>query len=273
MGDDNRWEILSTWYEGKRKYVSAKCKVCEEVTERARLERISGKGQRKKDCLCTRKVRGKPIPVGTRFGKLVVISKDEIGSDNRNIRWNVQCDCGCVKSLQGSQLRSGSTNSCGCSLEEKRGAKMEVHGMTKTKEYKTWAAVKNRVDHPNASTRKWYYDKGIGISDEWRKSFLTFYDDMGPCPEGYSLDRINPEGDYCKENCRWASLELQSINKGLFSNNTSGYAGVSKTPYDSWVAVIHSKGNTIYLGSFKSKEDAINARKQAEETYWGDINE
>lgn len=119
----------------------------------------------------------------------------------------------------------------------------------------------------------WYYDKGIGISVEWRKSFLTFYQDMGPCPDGYSLDRINPDGNYCKENCRWASLELQSINKGLFSNNTSGYAGVSKTPYNSWVAVINSKGETIYLGSFKSKEEAINARREAEETYWGHINE
>lgn len=273
MGDDNRWEILSTWYEGNRKYVSAKCGVCEELVERERLERITGGSQRKRDCSCTRKVRGKPIPIGSRFGRLVVLERDPSASTKDHIFMKVECDCGVIKSLQATQLRSGSTNSCGCLRDELLGRTPEKHGMSRTKEHNTWCSIKSRTQNPIESTREWYFDKGILMSEEWKMSFTKFYEDMGPCPDGYTIDRIDPAGNYCKENCRWASIELQSINKGIFKNNTSGTTGVSQNKSGKYVSYIYHDWKRIHLGTFTNIEDAINARKQAEETYWGDINE
>ena len=273
MEYENRWEVLSTWYEGNRKYVSAKCRICDEVAERSRSASISGSGQQKKECSCTRKVRGKPIAIGTRFGRLVVLGRSLESPIKDHVFMEVKCDCGVIKTLQAVQLRSGSTNSCGCLLDELIGRTPEKHGMSKTKEHITWCGVVSRTQNAFESTREWYFDKGISMSSEWRQSFTKFYEDMGPCPEGYTIDRIDPSGNYCKENCRWASIELQSINKGIFKNNTSGSTGVSQTKRGSYISYIYHNYGRIHLGTFENIEDAINARKQAEETYWGDINE
>lgn len=273
MGDENRWEILSTWYEGSRKYVSAKCKICEEFVEKSRIELISGASKKMRGCKCTRKILDSPFKENERFGRLIVLRRDTEYVSNKNNKWIVQCDCGIVKSVQGSQLKSGSTNSCGCLRDELLGRTPEKHGMSRSKEHNTWCSIKSRTQNPIESTREWYFDKGIGMSEEWKMSFTKFYEDMGPCPEGYTIDRVDPAGDYCRENCRWASIELQSINKGIFKNNTSGSTGVSQTKTGSYVAYIYHNYGRIHLGTFKKIEDAINARKQAEETYWGDINE
>lgn len=267
--DLDRWEIYSERRDGKRTYVDVRCIKCGDDFKNIRKD-----GLNKKQCCCYRKPLGKPLEVGERFGRLVVLEKDTSYKSDKNVKWIVQCDCGCVKSLQGSQLRSGSTKSCGCFLEEKRGKKRETHGMSKTKEYNTWTGVVNRTSNATESTRKWYFDKGIGMSEEWRSSFEQFYADLGPCPEGYSLDRIDPSGDYCKENCRWASLELQAINKGLYSNNSSGKTGVSFSKKNSrWVAYIYVGPDRIHLGSFMTYENAVEARLKAEEKYWSHIKE
>lgn len=267
--DVNRWEIYAEWKVGRRTYVNILCKICRDDFTNTRKDSL-----KRKQCSCCRKPRGKPLEAGERFGKLVVIEKDSSYKSDKNVKWIVKCDCGCIKSLQGSQLRSGSTQSCGCLLEEKRGKKRETHGMSNTKEYSTWAGVVNRTSNATESTRKWYFDKGIGMSEEWRCSFEQFYADLGPCPDGYSLDRIDPLGDYCKENCRWASLQLQSINKGLYSNNSSGKTGVSFNKKNAkWLAYIYVGPERIHLGSFNTYESAVEARLKAEEKYWSHIKE
>ena len=270
--DTKRWEINKEWVEKERKFVSATCSVCKEHVGRMRKEALGGKTPRL--CICYRPeiVKGKLKP-GDRFGRLVAVGRDTEYKSDKNVKWIVTCDCGVTKSIQGSQLRSGSTQSCGCLRDELNGRTPEKHGMSSTKEHKTWCGIVSRTQYECASTREWYFDKGIGMSPEWRNSFIQFYADMGPCPEGYTIDRIDPAGDYCKDNCRWASIELQSINKGIFKNNTSGSTGVSQTKTGSYVAYIYHNWKRIHLGTFKKIEDAINARKQAEETYWGEINE
>lgn len=270
--NSKRWEIHTEWVEKERKFVSATCSVCKEHVERMRKEALGGKTPRL--CMCYRPeiVKGKLKP-GDRFGRLVAVGRDTEYKSDKNVKWIVTCDCGVTKSIQGSQLRSGSTQSCGCLRDELNGRTPEKHGMSRTKEHKTWCGIVSRTQYECASTREWYFDKGIGMSPEWRESFIQFYADMGPCPEGYTIDRIDPAGDYSKENCRWASIELQSINKGIFKNNTSGSTGVSQTKTGSYVAYIYHNYGRIHLGTFKQIEDAINARKQAEETYWGEINE
>lgn len=264
--DVTRWVIHAVFTEGNRNYYQATCKLCDERVERIRTDQLA-----KRQCMCTRKSRGKPLNEGDRFGKLTVVCRSY--SNTKNVYYTVLCDCGTTKDLQASQLRSGSTSSCGCTLEAKRGSKRETHGLTKTKEYKIWASIVNRTSFPHQSTRKWYFDKGVKMSEEWRSSFTRFLEDMGECPDGYSIDRIDPDGDYCKENCRWASLEMQSINKGVFSNNTSGTTGVHETKNGTFQAYIYVNYKRKHLGTFKTKEEAINARKTAEQKYWGDINE
>lgn len=263
------WEITKEWSEGYRHYVSAICNVCKESVEKTRREQITGK--RIRDCGCTRKTRGKPFKEGEKIGRLTVLSRaKDVG---HNPFWNVICECGNQKAIQASSLRSGSVKSCGCFLAEKFGRIPEKHGMSRTKEHITWCGIVSRTQYANESTREWYFDKGIDMDPVWRMSFTKFYEDMGPCPEGYTIDRIDPSGNYCKENCRWASIELQSINKGIFKNNTSGATGVSQTKTGSYVAYIYHNYGRVHLGTFKNIEDAINARKQAEEKYWGEINE
>ena len=144
----NRWIIQETFHEGSRKYYNTKCSICDEVAERVRSD-----GLQKRQCACTRTPPGKPLHEGDKFGKLTVIGRS--GSNSKNVLYSVGCECGTIKELQGSQLRSGSTSSCGCTLEDKRGAKRESHGKTGSKEYKIWASIVNRTSFPHESTRKW----------------------------------------------------------------------------------------------------------------------
>lgn len=266
MEDIARWKIIEEFKDGRRKYFSIVCEICGTSHLRARSDSLG-----RRVCKCNEKVKGKPIESGTVFGKLTVIERSRY--NGKNIFYSVSCECGVVKELQSSQLLSGNTLSCGCSLTQKRGKPRETHGKTGSKEYKVWCSVINRTTRATESTREWYFDKGIKVSPEWRSSFTMFFEDMGECPEGYTLDRIDPSEDYCKENCRWASVQLQSINKGLFKNNKTGTTGVSLNQHGIYVAYIYHNYDRIHLGSFKNLEDAINARKQAEEKYWSDISE
>jgi len=268
--DSERWEVHRRWYEGKRAYVEISCKICSEHVDRCREDALlpSGKG---KVCACTRVERGKPLKEGESFGKLKVVRRVE--SKGSGARYEVVCECGNKKVLGASQLRQGGTKSCGCLYKEIYGRDLVKHGMAGTAEHKAWMSMMRRVNHPFESTREWYYDKGIKVSDEWNESFENFYRDMGPCPSGYTLDRIDPEGDYCKENCRWASIAMQSINKGMHSNNTSGYKGVSQTKSGRWVAYIYIDRKRFHLGTYETKEAANEARKKGEEKYWSHIKE
>lgn len=84
--------------------------------------------------------------------------------------------------------------------------------MSHTKEYACWRALKNRCLNAKNSQYKDYGGRGITISESWMK-FINFFEDMGICPEGYEIDRIDNNRGYCKENCRWATNKLNARNK------------------------------------------------------------
>lgn len=164
-------------------------------------------------------MRNRAIDItGNRYGKLVVI--EDIKSFKGRKKSLCKCDCGNVKLIRVDALKSGATSSCGCILE--------YHGMTKTLEYKIWDSMRQRCTNKNNKKYDYYGGKGITVCDEWMTSFEAFYRDMGPRPSlKHSIDRIEGNKGYYKDNCRWATKKEQSNN--LSSNLNFTYNGETKS--------------------------------------------
>lgn len=148
---------------------------------------------------------------GLRFGRLLVISV----ADNRNkmTRWNCLCDCGKTTVVFGNSLRRGLTQSCGCYKRDWTISQFTTHNKTESHEYKCWCTAKQRCFNPHCARYKNYGGRGITMCDEWRDSFEQFFLDMGPCPEGKELDRINNDGNYEKANCHWTDRKTNMRNR------------------------------------------------------------
>lgn len=125
-------------------------------------------------------------------------------------------------------------------------------------EYWTWNAMKARCSNPNTTQYKNYGGRGITVCPEWRESFEQFYKDMGPRPTNkHSIDRINNDGDYTPENCRWATRKEQRDNQRLSSRNISGVSGVTWSKRaKKWRADIQVEGKTKYLGYYVTVDEA-----------------
>lgn len=148
-----------------------------------------------------------------------------------------------------------------------------THDMTNTSEYQAWEAMIQRCTNKNSIGYNNYGGRGIVVDSSWigRGGFINFYKDVGNKPyENYSLDRIDPNGNYCKENCRWADKNIQSYNTRKSKNNTSGRTGVSwDKSRNMWAAYIMVNYKKINLGRYHSKDDAIKVRSEAELKYYG----
>jgi hypothetical protein len=102
------------------------------------------------------------------------------------------------------------------------------HGLTNTKEYSTWCRMKTRVKSDEPNKKKSYKDKGIIVCDEWANSFERFLNDIGYAPsKDHTLERIDNDGNYCKENCKWATKKEQCQNKS--SNRFIEHNGIKDT--------------------------------------------
>lgn len=138
------------------------------------------------------------------------------------------------------------------------------HGLSSSSEYGSWGAMITRCELPTSSEYIRYGAKGVKVCKRWRESFTAFYEDMGPKPTpNHSLDRINSEGNYEPNNCRWASPSLQSFNQARRKDNTSGYVGVKRAKNDKWAASIHKDSTKYSLGTFEDKEQAMLAYEVA----------
>lgn len=145
------------------------------------------------------------------------------------------------------------------------GAKYSKHNMTGTVEFDAWNRMKVRCYKKNSKDYCNYGGRGIKICDEWLSNPIQFYKDMGKRPSSnHSIDRIDNDGDYTPENCRWATKKEQIINRRIFKNNKSGYKGIFKAE-NKWRVFCGRK----YLGTFNNLQDAIKTRKKAELKYWG----
>lgn len=155
---------------------------------------------------------------GKRFGRLVVIEKCPVAhtkSGNTVFKWKCQCDCGNVVNAVHSNLVKGATNSCGCYQKELAAERFSKHGKRNTRLYAIYYNMKSRCYNKNNKRYGSYGGNGIEICEEWLEDFMNFYN--WSMSHGYrddlSIDRIDVNGNYCPENCRWSDQEQQSNNQ------------------------------------------------------------
>ena len=163
--------------------------------------------------------------IGSTYGKLTIINEKEpiIYTNGQKVR-RVDCSCSCgnEKIVRLSDLRSGKTNSCGCYHKEIMSHIMKTvnkkHGdrtsYTSTAEYRSWYSMKDRCYRKKNKRYSDYGGRGITVCERWLHSFESFIEDMGRKPFlNYSLDRIDNNLGYNKENCRWTTSKIQNNNK------------------------------------------------------------
>lgn len=155
---------------------------------------------------------------GQRFGRLLVISKAT--PKGRNTRWICQCDCGKEVIATRDKLLKGATKSCGCYIRDVVTSRNKTHGLSKCRLYHVWHSMKDRCNNHNHLHYADYGGRGIRICDEWNNDFSAFY--QWAYANGYNeeakqwqctLDRINVNGDYCPDNCRWVNMKIQRHNR------------------------------------------------------------
>lgn len=131
-----------------------------------------------------------------------------------------------------------------------------------------------RCEQPSDHNYSNYGERGITVCDRWvghRDAFWNFVNDMGPRPEGFTLDRINNDGNYEPDNCRWADGSTQTINRGMLKSNTSNYRGVSlKKSTGRWQAKIRFHNKQKHIGYFTTVEEAAKAYDKAAIQLFGD---
>lgn len=189
--------------------------------------------------------------IGKRFGHLTVIAEGPKRDGSRETRWICKCICGKITtSIDGSNLRSGRTKSCGCYRREVLKKRKILHGLNKTRIHKLWLGMKQRCSNPNSASYERYGGRGIKVCEEWAKNFQSFYAwamGSGYDPEAKrgecTLDRIDVNGDYCPENCRWSTAKEQGNNRR--SNVVVEINGEAKT-LSQWANEINIPYGIIY---------------------------
>jgi len=196
------WIVLSEVKTGKpAKHYECQCK-CGSIKVIRNDGLKSGRSARCAECRHKNLLKIDET-IGKRFGKWTTI--EVIPTARKSFDYLCVCDCGEKSVVSGNALRGGRSQQClKCSVV--------IHGMEKTSTYNSWRCMKRRCNSKSNHNYKYYGARGIKVCERWH-IFKNFLDDMGEKPEGLQLDRIDVNGDYCKENCRWVTPKENSANR------------------------------------------------------------
>lgn len=177
-----------------------------------------------------------------------------------------RCACGEIRSVAGVHLRTGASKGCGCSARKEFSERLKTHGYTGTRTYKCWKGIKKRCFNEKDQAYPRYGGAGISMCSSWKDSFESFLSDMGECPDGLTIDRIEGTKGYYKGNCRWASYTTQARNRKQYTDMPTG---VSVLPSGRFRATICTNYKSRHIGCFSTIDQAVTARKEAELSDWG----
>lgn len=189
-----------------------------------------------------------------RFGRLITLRY--VFKKGTQWMWECRCDCGAVAVVSASSLQKSQTKSCGCLRTEVR----TKHGKSSTKEYHAWQSMRDRCYNQKNKGYVNYGGRGIRVCESWRESFDKFFMDMGTAPSAkHSIDRIDVNGEYTKDNCRWATVATQRLNIRMRKDNLSGHRGIRRRKNGKYLVKLGKQ----YLGTFSFLDDAIQVRDTA----------
>lgn len=202
--------------------------------------------------------------LGQKFGRLTVVKR--MPNNNRNQAvWKCRCDCGNEIIVEAGHLRNGHTQSCGCFQRDRDVEYHTTHGMKGTKLFRVFHCMKGRCYNPTDKKYNRYGARGIKICDEWLNNPSSFFEwaAQNGYKDGLSIDRIDNNGNYCPENCRWVDNKIQSNNKS--TNVVIEHNGISKT-ISEWADVLgisYSTAKSRYKsGIFDKLFDVKNANEK-----------
>ena len=185
---------------------------------------------------------------GQRYGRLTVVGRGEdhvTPSGKHYIRWKCKCDCGNYTNVYPTALTTGATQSCGCLKAEATSKRAKTHGDTNTRLYGIWCAIKARCFNRNTAAYKDYGGRGITLCPEWENDFTSFKSwayDSG-YNDNLSIDRIDNNGDYTPDNCRWVTGVAQANNRR--SNHIITHNGESHNITE-WASIIGLNPKTLF---------------------------